>query len=132
MGNGWAHHAPSSNPACPCPPSSVPLRTAFHLLSAGAWAERFTLHVATGELRTATVLRRSDRAEYLFTVTASDRGTVPRSTSASIRVQVASTQLLLSLHHLPLAHPLEDTIQQPTAFFPTTFLPGHPLPLLIC
>ncbi|NXH17451.1 PCD16 protein, partial [Bucco capensis] len=54
----------------------------------GAWAERFSLHVATGELRTATVLRRSDRAEYIFMVTASDRGAVPRSTSASIRVQV--------------------------------------------
>ncbi|RMB95996.1 hypothetical protein DUI87_27530 [Hirundo rustica rustica] len=53
----------------------------------GAWAERFTLHVATGELRTATVLRRTDRAEYIFTVTASDRGAVPRSTSAIVRVQ---------------------------------------------
>ncbi|KAI1241391.1 hypothetical protein IHE44_0004863 [Lamprotornis superbus] len=53
----------------------------------GAWAERFTLHVATGELRTATVLRRADRAEYIFTVTASDRGAVPRSTSAIVRVQ---------------------------------------------
>ncbi|XP_053934824.1 protocadherin-16 isoform X2 [Cuculus canorus] len=54
----------------------------------GAWAERFTLHVATGELRTATVLRRSDRPEYIFTVTASDRGAVPHSTSAIIRIQV--------------------------------------------
>ncbi|RLV84253.1 hypothetical protein DV515_00016305 [Chloebia gouldiae] len=53
----------------------------------GAWAERFTLHVATGELRTAAVLRRTDRAEYIFTVTASDRGTAPRSTSAIVRVQ---------------------------------------------
>lgn len=81
---------PPSRPA-PCPPSFPPLPAAFHLLSTGAWAERFTLHMATGELRTATVLRRSDRAEYIFTVTASDRGTVPRSTSAIIRVQVPST-----------------------------------------
>lgn len=81
---------PPSQPA-PCLPSSLPCPVAFHLLSAGAWAERFTLHMATGELRTATVLRRSDRAEYIFTVTASDRGTVPRSTSAIIRIQVSST-----------------------------------------
>uniref|UniRef100_A0A8C8SDR6 Protocadherin-16 n=1 Tax=Pelusios castaneus TaxID=367368 RepID=A0A8C8SDR6_9SAUR len=47
--------------------------TIFYSLT-GAWAERFTLHVATGELRTATVLHRADRAEYVFTVTASDRG----------------------------------------------------------
>ncbi|XP_026697084.1 protocadherin-16 [Athene cunicularia] len=60
----------------------------------GAWAERFTLHVATGELRTATVLRRADRAEYIFTATASDRGAVPRSTSAIIRVQNPSTSAL--------------------------------------
>ncbi|XP_019384093.1 PREDICTED: protocadherin-16, partial [Crocodylus porosus] len=54
----------------------------------GAWAERFTLHVATGELRTATMLRHADRAEYLFTVAASDQGAVPRRTSAVVRIQV--------------------------------------------
>ncbi|NWU73275.1 PCD16 protein, partial [Pterocles burchelli] len=61
----------------------------------GAWAERFTLHMATGELRTATVLHRADRAEYIFTVTASDRGAVPRSTSAIIRVQVLPSSRVL-------------------------------------
>uniref|UniRef100_A0A669QF51 Protocadherin-16 n=1 Tax=Phasianus colchicus TaxID=9054 RepID=A0A669QF51_PHACC len=61
----------------------------------GAWAERFTLHTATGELRTATVLRRSDRAEYVFTVTASDRGMVPCSTSAIVRIQVLPSSRLL-------------------------------------
>nr|XP_009931755.1 PREDICTED: LOW QUALITY PROTEIN: protocadherin-16 [Opisthocomus hoazin] len=61
----------------------------------GAWAERFTLHKATGELRTATVLRRTDRAEYIFTVTASDRGMVPRSTSAIIRIQVLPSSRVL-------------------------------------
>uniref|UniRef100_K7GBY5 Cadherin domain-containing protein n=1 Tax=Pelodiscus sinensis TaxID=13735 RepID=K7GBY5_PELSI len=44
--------------------------------------------MATGELRTATVLRRADRAEYIFTVTASDRGMVPRSMAAVVRIQV--------------------------------------------
>ncbi|NXK83062.1 PCD16 protein, partial [Amazona guildingii] len=75
----------------------------------GAWAERFTLHVATGELHTATVLRRSDRAEYLFTVTASDRGTVPRSTSASIRVQVLPSSRVLPRPDATVLtlHPLE-------------------------
>ncbi|XP_069737774.1 protocadherin-16 [Phaenicophaeus curvirostris] len=61
----------------------------------GAWAERFTLHVATGELRTATVLRRSDRPEYIFTVTASDRGVVPHSTSAIVRIQVLPSSRVL-------------------------------------
>ncbi|XP_065601880.1 protocadherin-16 [Cyrtonyx montezumae] len=61
----------------------------------GAWAERFTLHMATGELRTATVLRRSDRAEYIFTVTASDRGMVPCSTSAIVRIQVLPSSRVL-------------------------------------
>uniref|UniRef100_A0A8B9EFI6 Cadherin domain-containing protein n=1 Tax=Anser cygnoides TaxID=8845 RepID=A0A8B9EFI6_ANSCY len=75
----------------------------------GAWAERFTLHAATGELRTATVLRRSDRAEYIFTVTASDRGTVPRSTSAIIRVQVLPSSRVLPRPDATVLtlHPLE-------------------------
>lgn len=108
---------------------------------AGAWAERFTLHVATGELRTAAVLRRADRAEYIFTVMASDRGTAPRSTSAIVRVQV-----LLSLHpssSCPSAiYPSLASWKTPSsylaAFLPTssssttTFIPGHPLLLLSC
>ncbi|KAH0625313.1 hypothetical protein JD844_033822 [Phrynosoma platyrhinos] len=64
--------------------------TIFYSL-AGTWAERFFLHTATGELRTATKLRQADRAEYIFTVTASDRGASPRSATAVVRVQVVST-----------------------------------------
>lgn len=55
---------------------------------AGAWAEHFSLHVSTGELRTATPLRQADQGEYLFTVTASDRGAIRRSTAATLRIQV--------------------------------------------
>ncbi|NWS78157.1 PCD16 protein, partial [Crotophaga sulcirostris] len=75
----------------------------------GAWAERFTLHMATGELRTATVLRRSDRPEYIFTVTASDRGAVPRSTSAIIRIQVLPSSRVLPRPDATVLtlHPLE-------------------------
>ncbi|OWK53006.1 Protocadherin-16 [Lonchura striata] len=75
----------------------------------GAWAERFTLHVATGELRTAAVLRRTDRAEYIFTVTASDRGTAPRSTSAIVRVQVLPSSRVLPRPDATVLtlHPLE-------------------------
>lgn len=87
-------HSPSFAPSPALPPPRFSQQCSP--LSAGAWAERFTLHVATGELRTATVLRRTERAEYIFTVTASDRGAVPRSTSAIIRVQVP--KFLLSLH----------------------------------
>jgi len=98
------------SPPSPRAPTLPPLSAAFHLLSAGAWAERFTLHTATGELRTATVLRRADRAEYVFTVTASDRGMVPCTTSAIVRIQVSSTQPLSSLHHLPIVHLSKDTV----------------------
>uniref|UniRef100_A0A8D2L4T7 Protocadherin-16 n=1 Tax=Varanus komodoensis TaxID=61221 RepID=A0A8D2L4T7_VARKO len=55
---------------------------------AGAWADRFSLHGTTGELRTTTPLRQAERGEYLFTVTASDRGAVPLSTTAAVRIQV--------------------------------------------
>ncbi|XP_058680865.1 protocadherin-16 [Ammospiza caudacuta] len=75
----------------------------------GAWAERFSLHVATGELRTAAVLRRAERAEYLFTVTASDRGTAPRSTTAIVRVQVLPSSRVLPRPDATVLtlHPLE-------------------------
>lgn len=110
---GSPHHTPPPSPPPPC------FSQQCFPLCAGAWTERFSLHVATGELRTATVLRRAERAEYVFTVTASDRGAVPRSTSAIVRVQVPSAQappvparqLLLSLYHPPLTCLLEDTIQ---------------------
>ncbi|XP_007441203.1 protocadherin-16 [Python bivittatus] len=68
--------------------------TVFYTLS-GAWAEHFSLHVATGELRTATPLRQADRGEYLLTVTASDRGAVPRSTTATLRIQGQVTYVLV-------------------------------------
>ncbi|XP_061485277.1 protocadherin-16 isoform X2 [Rhineura floridana] len=68
--------------------------TVFYSLS-GAWAERFSLHVATGELRTATKLCQADRGEYTFTVTASDRGAAPRSATAAVRIQVVSAARLL-------------------------------------
>lgn len=114
----------SPRPSLPRPPSSLSFPATFHLLSAGAWAERFTLHVATGELRTATVLRRSDRAEYIFTVTASDRGAVPRSASAIIRIQVPSA--LAPLAPVPSA-PCSPLGGHCAAFLPT-FIPGHSLP----
>ncbi|XP_026577443.1 protocadherin-16 [Pseudonaja textilis] len=69
--------------------------TVFYTLS-GAWAEHFSLHVSTGELRTANPLRQADQGEYLFTVTASDRGVIRRSTAATLRIQVVS-----SSHALP-------------------------------
>lgn len=131
-------HSPSSIPACSLPLPPLPLPAAFHLLSAGAWAERFTLHVATGELRTATVLRRSDRAEYIFTVTASDRGTVPRSTSAIIRIQVSNTPAaLVPVPSTPCSslggHHSATWQPSSISFLPsTTFIQGHPLPLLNC
>ncbi|KAM4697236.1 protocadherin-16 [Discoglossus pictus] len=54
----------------------------------GPWAERFTLHQNTGELRTATALWHSDKSHYTMTVRARDSGTPPRSADTTIRIQV--------------------------------------------
>ncbi|KAJ7320114.1 hypothetical protein JRQ81_019625 [Phrynocephalus forsythii] len=68
--------------------------TVFYALS-GAWAEHFSLHVATGELRTSTRLRQAEQSEYVFTVVASDRGANPRSTTAAVRIQVVPAARVL-------------------------------------
>ncbi|XP_053703387.1 protocadherin-16-like isoform X1 [Synchiropus splendidus] len=64
--------------------------TVFYSLS-GSRAERFSLNPNTGELRTASVLRWAERADYPFTVTATDRGTPALSATCQIRVQVLSS-----------------------------------------
>ncbi|XP_044210752.1 protocadherin-16-like [Thunnus albacares] len=63
--------------------------TVFYSLS-GPRAERFTLNPNTGELRSSSPLSHSERAEYTLTVTATDRGLPPRSTSCSLTIQVLS------------------------------------------
>ncbi|XP_041796788.1 protocadherin-16-like [Chelmon rostratus] len=64
--------------------------TVFYSLS-GPRAERFSLNPNTGELRSSSPLSHSERAEYTLTVTATDRGLPPRSTSFSLTIQVLST-----------------------------------------
>uniref|UniRef100_A0A4W6E2A7 Protocadherin-16 n=1 Tax=Lates calcarifer TaxID=8187 RepID=A0A4W6E2A7_LATCA len=61
--------------------------TVFYSLS-GPRAERFSLNPNTGELRSSSPLSHSERAEYTLTVTATDRGLPPRSTSCSLTIQV--------------------------------------------
>ncbi|XP_069563501.1 protocadherin-16-like [Brachyistius frenatus] len=63
--------------------------TIFYSLS-GPRAERFSLNTNTGELRSSSPLSHSERAEYTLTVTATDRGLPPRSTSCSLTIQVSS------------------------------------------
>ncbi|XP_058489873.1 protocadherin-16-like [Solea solea] len=63
--------------------------TVFYSLS-GPRAERFSLNPNTGELRSSSPLSHSERAEYSVTVTATDRGLPPRSTSCSLTIQVLS------------------------------------------
>ncbi|KAG9348457.1 hypothetical protein JZ751_002192 [Albula glossodonta] len=63
--------------------------TIFYSLS-GPRVERFSLNPNTGELRSASPLSCSERAEYSFTVTATDRGLPPRSSSTTLRIQVSS------------------------------------------
>uniref|UniRef100_A0A8C5EAF3 Protocadherin-16 n=1 Tax=Gouania willdenowi TaxID=441366 RepID=A0A8C5EAF3_GOUWI len=60
----------------------------FTLLPAGLRAERFSLNTNTGELRSSSPLSHSERAEYSLTVTATDKGLPPRSTSCSLIIQV--------------------------------------------
>ncbi|TRY99245.1 hypothetical protein DNTS_022810, partial [Danionella cerebrum] len=61
--------------------------TIFYSLS-GTRAERFSLNPNTGELRSSSPLRRVEKAEYSFTVMASDRGSPSQSTSAPLLIQV--------------------------------------------
>ncbi|KAM6931595.1 protocadherin-16-like [Lycodopsis pacificus] len=69
--------------------------TVFYSLS-GPRAERFSLNPNTGELRSSSPLSHSERAEYTLTVTATDRGLPPRSTSCPLTIQVLSTTRLTS------------------------------------
>ncbi|XP_059502894.1 protocadherin-16-like isoform X2 [Stegostoma tigrinum] len=58
---------------------------------AGPWAQLFSLHPTSGELRTATALYRLERHEYELTVLATDRGQLSQTTSLAVRVQVLSS-----------------------------------------
>ncbi|XP_026994718.2 protocadherin-16 [Tachysurus fulvidraco] len=64
--------------------------TIYYSLS-GSRAERFSLNPNTGELRSASTLRRAEKAEYSLTVTVSDRGAPPHSISTILRIQVAGS-----------------------------------------
>ncbi|XP_053500578.1 protocadherin-16 isoform X2 [Ictalurus furcatus] len=64
--------------------------TIFYSLS-GSRAERFSLNPNTGELRSASTLRRAEKAEYSLTVIVSDRGAPPQSVSSILRIQVAGS-----------------------------------------
>ncbi|XP_077397746.1 protocadherin-16-like [Festucalex cinctus] len=63
--------------------------TVLYSLS-GPRVERFFLNPNTGELHSSSPLSHSERPEYTLTVTASDRGLPPRSSSCSIAIQVLS------------------------------------------
>ncbi|XP_023258330.1 protocadherin-16-like [Seriola lalandi dorsalis] len=64
--------------------------TIYYSLS-GPRAERFSLNPTSGELRTASPLRSTERAEYVFTVTAADHGTPGLSSTCQLRIQVLSS-----------------------------------------
>nr|XP_023660997.1 protocadherin-16-like [Paramormyrops kingsleyae] len=61
--------------------------TVFYSLS-GPRAERFSLNPNTGELRTSAPLSRAERDEYRLTVTATDRGLPPQSSTCALHIQV--------------------------------------------
>ncbi|KAF7700324.1 protocadherin-16 [Silurus meridionalis] len=64
--------------------------TVFYSLS-GLRTERFSLHPITGELHSSSSLSHAERPEYTFSVMATDRGSPPRSSSATLRIQVISS-----------------------------------------
>ncbi|XP_060753692.1 protocadherin-16 [Neoarius graeffei] len=64
--------------------------TVFYSLS-GLRAERFSLHPITGELHSSSPLSHAERPEYTFSVMATDRGSPPRSSTATLRIQVLSS-----------------------------------------
>ncbi|XP_073418999.1 protocadherin-16 [Dendrobates tinctorius] len=61
--------------------------TVIYSLS-GSWAERFTLHPHTGELRTAAPIHYAERSLYTVTILARDSGSSPKSAEASLHIQV--------------------------------------------
>ncbi|XP_052323476.1 protocadherin-16 [Oncorhynchus keta] len=63
--------------------------TVYYSMS-GPRAECFSLNPTTGELRSSSPLSRSDRAEYSFTVTATDRGQPSHSATCTLHIQVQS------------------------------------------
>ncbi|XP_042287246.1 protocadherin-16-like [Thunnus maccoyii] len=60
----------------------------IHYSLSGSRAERFSLNPTSGELRTASPLRWAERAEYVFSVTATDHGTPGLSSTCQLRIQV--------------------------------------------
>uniref|UniRef100_A0A8C1IL44 Protocadherin-16 n=1 Tax=Cyprinus carpio TaxID=7962 RepID=A0A8C1IL44_CYPCA len=63
--------------------------TIFYSLSGKA--ERFSLNPNSGELRSSSPLRRAEKAEYSFTVTATDRGAPSQSSSTALLIQVTGS-----------------------------------------
>uniref|UniRef100_A0A8C8IWR7 Protocadherin-16 n=1 Tax=Oncorhynchus tshawytscha TaxID=74940 RepID=A0A8C8IWR7_ONCTS len=61
--------------------------TVYYSMS-GPRAERFSLNPTTGELRSSSPLSHSDRAEYSFTVSATDRGQPSHSATCTLHIQV--------------------------------------------
>uniref|UniRef100_A0A8C7FPU8 Protocadherin-16 n=1 Tax=Oncorhynchus kisutch TaxID=8019 RepID=A0A8C7FPU8_ONCKI len=79
--------------------------TVYYSMS-GPRAERFSLNPTTGELRSSSPLSHSDRAEYSFTVTATDRGQPSHSATCSLHIQVrALPQTTISYPLPPCASP---------------------------
>nr|XP_043897629.1 protocadherin-16 [Solea senegalensis] len=64
--------------------------TVYYSLS-GSRAERFSLNPTSGELRTASPLRWTERAEYIFAVTAADHGAPGLSSTCQLQIQVLSS-----------------------------------------
>ncbi|KAI4879799.1 hypothetical protein NFI96_008843 [Prochilodus magdalenae] len=61
--------------------------TVFYSMS-GPRAERFSLHPITGELHSSSLLTHAERPDYSFTVLATDRGSPPQSSTATLRIQL--------------------------------------------
>uniref|UniRef100_A0AAZ3SHU6 Protocadherin-16 n=1 Tax=Oncorhynchus tshawytscha TaxID=74940 RepID=A0AAZ3SHU6_ONCTS len=71
-------------------PKLYPLHQGWTNVLAGG-VECFTLNPTTGELRCSSSLRHGERAEYNLTVSASDHGTPPHTSTCPLRIQVLSS-----------------------------------------
>ncbi|XP_039600852.1 protocadherin-16-like isoform X2 [Polypterus senegalus] len=75
--------------------------TVYYSLS-GFRAERFLLNPHTGELSLSVPVNHPEKAEYFFTVTATDRGSPSKSTSVTLCVKVLNTSKNAANPDLPL------------------------------
>ncbi|KAL0994901.1 hypothetical protein UPYG_G00129030 [Umbra pygmaea] len=73
-----------------------------HYSMSGPRLERFSVNPTTGEIRSSTLLRHSERDEYSLTITASDHGTPAQTSTCTLRIQVLSSSKMSAKNTLTM------------------------------